>query len=83
MDEYIRNMVYNRYKGYVISYICNKGTTKQRAVKNIKTGLKKGELSNQDVKNILTEVYNESAYFSHDRIEKFEDIQNEIKDVTS
>ena len=44
MDEYIKNMIYNRYKGYVISYICNKGTTKQRAIKNIKTGLKKGEL---------------------------------------
>lgn len=57
MDVEIKNMIYNKHRGFVSSYVCDKGTTLGRAFKNIKTGLRKGELSNQDVENILSEVY--------------------------
>lgn len=81
MEREIRNMIYNRYKGYVISYICDRGTTKQRAIKNMKTGFKKGELTNQDVENMLTEVYHHNICSFNDRLERFEDIKNEIMEV--
>lgn len=47
----------NRYRGFVESYVCDKGTTLEMVVSNFKTGLVKKELLNQDIENILVEVY--------------------------
>ncbi len=86
--DFMNEEIKKRINGYVESYICDKGATLQRAIKNIKTGLKKTELNNQDIENILAKVYNENVLpfensialpgLFRDRKQRFEQIKNEM-----
>ena len=80
----MENMIYNRYRGYVESFVCNKGTTASRAVNNIKTGLKKGEIGTGDVSKILDWVFEHNIKISSlydERKERFDVIKNEINNT--
>ncbi len=82
---------YKECRGLVESYVCNRGTTIQRAIKNINTRLKKAKLTDQDIEKILAEVnknnvsdFENSTAFPNlfqERKQRFELIEKELQQL--
>ncbi|MBN1861906.1 MAG: hypothetical protein JW840_10675 [Candidatus Thermoplasmatota archaeon] len=91
MESETKQEIYSKHRGFVESYVCNIGTTRQHAVKNIKTALKKEILNAQDVNAILVEVkkenimdFEKSTAYSNlisERKQRYELIKKELQQL--
>ena len=80
LSDYARNMIYKTNRGIGEAVVCG-NYTEDSFIKRIKTIIKKGELSKEDVKNMLNEIYQRVVLHSNGRVrnDAFESLKNKIE----